>query len=403
MAKTHYIGKYDSIYDLKFALSTGELSQPYVASVSGGIFYNGSESAFTNVLEVDTDTIPYSGISIMFTASTDASYIMLYVDDDFQLSGTSMSGSMIVSGDYNFSDSALTYVLKADYYYDDKKFDSKSITITKEACPNIAEATYVTTEDNQTLNVKNSGNTTNAYFVDGSTEPQLDYQYTFANAGTHKVKFGFTTNKVTNFALSDSDMVSFTATTITAVGNKSLRFNNNLTEIVNLDKITSFGDNALAWDPGLTAITLGSGLTSMGYSVLQEMHNLQSVTFHPDSQITTIANGMFTNDYALTSVAFPSSVTTHQSSVQYPTFKGCSALTEVTFGVNTATLGAGMFSVGNDSLVTIRCYATTAPTLGGGDFDSITGNTGTLYVPAGSDYSTWSAALGENWTVSDTL
>lgn len=40
---------------------------------------------------------------------------------------------------------------------------------------------------------------------------------------------------------------------------------------------------------------------------------------------------------------------------------------------------------------------------GGNDFDSITGNTGTLYVPAGSDYSTWSAALGENWTVSDTL
>lgn len=400
MAKTHYIGKYDSVDDLKFALSTGELSQPYVASVSGAVFYNGAESAFTEVLEVDTDTIPYSGISITFTADTDASYLMLYVDDGFKSSGSSITGQMLLTTEANFSDSALTYVLRADYYYGDKKFDSKSITITQEACPNIAEATYITTEDNQTLNVKNSGNTTNAYFVDGSTEPQFDYQYTFANAGTHKVKFGFNTNKITNFALADTDMVSFTATTITSVGNKSLRFNNNLVEIVNLENITSFGDNALAWDPGITSLTFGSGLTSMGYSAVQEMHNLQSVTFHPDSQITSIANGMFTNDYALTGVTFPSSVTTHQSSVQYPTFKNCSALTEVTFGENTATLGSGMFSLGNDSLTSITCLATTAPTLGGSDFDSITGNTGTLYVPTGSDYSTWEAALGENWTVS---
>lgn len=403
MAKTHYIGKYDSYNDVKFALSTGELSQPYVASVSGEVYYNGEITAFTNVLEVQGTGISYNTTILPFTASTDASYIMLYVDDDFKLSGTSITGDIIVSAEYNYTDSAITYVLRADYYYGDKKFDSKSITITQEACPNIAEATYITTEDNQTLKVKNSGNTTNAYFVDGSTEPQFDYEYTFANAGTHKVQFGFVSNKITNFALSDTDMVSFTATTMTGVGNKSLRFNNNLTEIVNLENITSFGDNALAWDPGITTLTFGSGLTSMGYSALQEMHNLQSVTFHPDSQITSIANGMFTNDYALTGVTFPSSVTTHQSSTQYPTFKNCSALAEVTFGENTATLGSGMFSQGNDSLVTIRCYATTAPTLGGSDFDSITGNTGTLYVPAGSDYSTWAAELGSNWTVSDTL
>lgn len=398
----HYIGKYNSIDDARLALSTGELSEPYVVSVSGEVYYNGEISAYTNVLEVESTSVTFNATTIQFTATTDASRIDVYLDGAFATTGTYITGDLGISTT-NFLASDIHHILKAEYYSGDVLFDTKSITVIQEACPNIAEATYITTEDNQTLKVKNSGNTTNAYFVDGSTKPQFDYEYTFANAGTHKVQFGFITNKVTNFALADTDMVSFTATTMTSVGNKSLRFNNNLTEIVNLENITSFGDNALAWDPSLTTLTFGSGLTSMGYSALQEMHNLQSVTFHPDSQITSIANGMFTNDYALTGVTFPSSVTTHQSSVQYPTFKNCSALTEVTFGENTATLGAGMFSQGNDSLVTIRCYATTAPTLGGSDFDSITGNTGTLYVPAGSDYSAWAAELGSNWTVSNTL
>lgn len=421
MAKTHYIGKYNSIDEARLAVSTGELSEPYVASVSGEVYYNGEISAFTEVLEVATNTLPYTGLIVGFTAETDASYMMLYVDDYFRFSGTSITGDILVAPIENFSDSAITYVLRADYYYGDKKFDSKSVTITQEACPYILEATFITTADNQTVVTKDSSNTGNVYFVDGSNVPNTEYTYTFANAGTHNVKYGFNSATIPNYTIIGAEFVSVTASTaittvgnfamqdckhmvsaylpgVTAVNKKGLRFNDNLTTI-NLENITTFGDNALAWDFSLTSVTFGSGLTSMGYSALQEMHNLQSVTFHPDSQITSIANGMFVNDYALTGVTFPSSVTTHQSSVEYPTFKGCSALTEVTFGENTETLGAGMFSVGNDSLTSITCLATTAPTLGGNDFDSITGNTGTLYVPAGSDYSTWASALGSNWTV----
>jgi hypothetical protein len=58
------------------------------------------------------------------------------------------------------------------------------------------------------------------------------------------------------------------------------------------------------------------------------------------------------------------------------------------------TIGSGITSIGEigfaacPNLISITCYAITQPTITDVTFKGI-GSNGTLYVPQGSDYSTW--------------
>ena len=52
---------------------------------------------------------------------------------------------------------------------------------------------------------------------------------------------------------------------------------------------------------------------------------------------------------------------------------------------------------GASNLTSITCYANVAPMLENGAFNE-SSPTGTLYYPAGSDYSSWLAVLGDGWT-----
>ena len=117
--------------------------------------------------------------------------------------------------------------------------------------------------------------------------------------------------------------------------------------------VTSIGNNALEnqetgdmwgqWWGSASAITLSDTLISIGnYAFLNQMF-IPSITI--PSGVTTIGNGAFS---------------------------GCTGLTEIT------------------------CNATTAPTLGTNVFNGLPEN-GTLYVPSGSNYSTWMSELPSGW------
>lgn len=76
---------------------------------------------------------------------------------------------------------------------------------------------------------------------------------------------------------------------------------------------------------------------------------------------------------------------------------------EVHQGLKSIELPANLVRIGEECfrdselLSSITCHATTAPSFGQWAFLNIS-ETGTLYYPAGSDYSSWLSELGNGWT-----
>lgn len=112
------------------------------------------------------------------------------------------------------------------------------------------------------------------------------------------------------------------------------------------------------------------------------------------------SNGHFKGCVRMKEIKFKDELTT----ISGPTFSGCTSLQNVTFG-------SGLTSVGTDSpfiaysiftgctnLREITCLAPTAPTLLKKSIQGVENNGGTLYVPQGSDYSTWTAIL-TSWSI----
>ena len=94
---------------------------------------------------------------------------------------------------------------------------------------------------------------------------------------------------------------------------------------------------------------------------------------------------------SLTSITIPDTVTL----VGGYAFKGS--------GLVGISLGSGLTQINQEcfddcvDLSYIECSAPVAPTLGNNVFRNVA-EYGTLYVPFGSDYSTWLAALPEGWS-----
>ena len=119
---------------------------------------------------------------------------------------------------------------------------------------------------------------------------------------------------------------------------------------------------------------------------------------------TTIAgnmvNGHFKGCSRMKEIKFKDTLT----SISGPSFSGCTSLQKVTFGSGLTSVGtnSGLFIysifTGCTSLTEITCLATTAPTLLKKSIQGIENNNGVLYVPQGSDYSTWKAIL-TTWTI----
>ena len=207
---------------------------------------------------------------------------------------------------------------------------------------------------------------------------------------------------------------------VTEIGGSAFAGCSGLTEITIPDSVTSIGDGAFQQCSGLTEITLGNGVTEIGERAFFDCYKLTEITIPdgvteigegvfygcsglkgelviPDS-VTSIGRLAFAGCSGLTSISLGNGVT----SIDDNAFQGCDGLTEITLGNGVTEIGEHVF-ISCSKLTAITCNATIAPTINNLTFNRIKNN-GTLYIPSGSDYSSWLSSdanyLGYyNWTV----
>lgn len=122
--------------------------------------------------------------------------------------------------------------------------------------------------------------------------------------------------------------------------------------------------------------------------------NLTGITFDNNTNIIYIPYSFVadSNTYiSLPTITLPNSV----RDIGSRAFENCD-ITSVVIGENVVSVGYKAFYA-NHNLTTIRSRSITTPDLGAMVFDQVA-STGTLYVPTGSDYSSWMTALPSGWT-----
>ena len=225
-------------------------------------------------------------------------------------------------------------------------------------------------------------------------------------------------NSIGDYAFYDcSGLTSITIpNSVTSIGEGAFRYCSGLTSITIPNSVTSIGEGAFRYCSGLTSITIPNSVTSIGNYAFHDCSGLTSITI-PDS-VTTIGNWAFANCSGLTSIVIPDSVNSigeyafmackgltsitipnSVTSIGNNAFQNCSALTEITIPNSVTSIGDWAF-LECTSLKSITCYVPTAPSIQDYTFYDIKSG-GTLYVPSGSDYSSWmSGYLGYyDWTI----
>ena len=177
---------------------------------------------------------------------------------------------------------------------------------------------------------------------------------------------------------------------VTSIGNYAFSGCTSLTSVAIGSGVTSIGQYAFYNCSGLTSIVIPDSVTSIGNNVFRQCSGLTSVTI--GSGVTSISNSAFYGCTRLRSVAIPDSIT----SIGNGAFRGCSGLTSVTIPSNVTEIESNAFR--GSKLWSITCLATTAPILGSDVFAYLL-TSGILYVPSGSDYSSWLSELGGDWSI----
>ena len=154
-----------------------------------------------------------------------------------------------------------------------------------------------------------------------------------------------------------------------------------LTSITIPNCVTEIGTYAFQNCSSLASIYIPDSVTTIKNYAFQSCSSLASITI-PDS-VTSIGNYTFYNCSKLSSITIPDSVTTIGNNVFY----GCTSLTTITIPSGVTSMGNTVFN-GCTSLSSITCNATVAPTISATTFQNIK-QCGSLYYPAGSDYSSW--------------
>lgn len=153
---------------------------------------------------------------------------------------------------------------------------------------------------------------------------------------------------------------------VTVINDSSFLQCTGLTSIIIPNSVTSIGEFAFASGTSLTSITIPNSVTSIGQGAFRNCTSLKRLNSNTD--------GVF---------IIPNDIT----SISNQTFYGCSGLTDVTIPSGVTNMGNYVFEwCGNITSITI--LATTAPTITEYTFADVK-SYGTLYVPSGSDYSTW--------------
>lgn len=162
--------------------------------------------------------------------------------------------------------------------------------------------------------------------------------------------------------------------------------------------------NAFSGRTDIVNVEIGDGITTIGHNAFDHCESLSSVTF--GSGITTFTQSLFGSMafsccYSLTSIELPMNI----SVVPKYILVECTSLTSVTIPSGVTTVDGGAFSSCR-SLSSITCYAVNAPELPNPYTFADMPSEGILYVPYGSDYSSWIGTsatsgdkLGSGWTI----
>ena len=207
---------------------------------------------------------------------------------------------------------------------------------------------------------------------------------------------------------------------VTSIGGSAFYNCTGLTSITIPNSVTEIGRMAFYGCSGLTGeLVIPDGVPVININVFTDCRRLTSIIL-PDS-VTEIHHGAFSNCSGLTSINIPDGVTV----IDLAAFQDCTGLTSMVIpnsvtaignqafkyctGLTSITIGSGVTSIGDlafsdcSKLTSITCLAPTSPSIQRYTFINVKRN-GTLYVPAGSDYSSWMNTgmtyLGYyNWTI----
>ena len=271
--------------------------------------------------------------------------------------------------------------------------------------------------------------------IDGVVQPNVVTGYTFNTTGEHIVKYTLIDEtsiaagsfkaciKLTSIIIPNSvtsignyafyncysqDSITIPDNIIT-IGDGAFNGCEGLISLTIPNKVTSIGENAFGDCSGLTSVTIPNSVTTIKTNAFSNCRNLTSVHISDLAAWCSIrflggisnplrwAHRLFLNGEEITDLIIPNNVT----EISAHAFEYCSSLTSVTIH-NGVTLIDGDVFFECDGLERIVCLATTKPSIYNTTFKNIKTN-GTLYVPTGSDYSSWMGTgnyyLGKyNWT-----
>lgn len=256
-------------------------------------------------------------------------------------------------------------------------------------------ATFNVTSTSEPTKIVNSSAISGftAMSIDG-VQVDVTSGYTFSTTGEHTVQYKLKDETtITNFAFSKCVRMTSIVLPDTLTNLKQAGFSGctSLSSIDIPDSVTTIGESVFEDCTSLSSVTIGSGVTKLGFSSFCNCSSLTEVTI-PES-VTNISDRVFEDCKKLSSITIPNSVT----SIGNYTFYKCTSLSSVTIGNSVTELGDCAFH-SCSSLTEITCLAPTAPKIGSKAFNGIENNNGTLSVPQGADYGTWTSVL-TSWTI----
>ncbi|CDD18592.1 cell surface protein [Prevotella sp. CAG:732] len=167
------------------------------------------------------------------------------------------------------------------------------------------------------------------------------------------------------------------------------------TSYVHTDYYTSddvIGEYAFENCSGLTSVTFPSSVTSIGEYAFSGCSGLTSVTI--PSSVTSIGSSAFSGCSGLTSVTIPSSVT----SIGWSAFSGCSGLTSVTIPSSVTSIGDSAFE-GCSGLTSVYVSWESPLSINASIFENVNTKSCILYVPKRTYDDYWLS----NWGVFDNI
>lgn len=229
--------------------------------------------------------------------------------------------------------------------------------------------------------VESSGSTGNQIAIMSNVSynitTNVDWIILSDSSGTGNKAITFSTNSTTStsetngtITISDGSItrtVSVTRNAYNPISPKTIYYTSTGNTVVTPYVTTGWGGSIVSntYESNQGVMTFNT-VTNVPYNAYSNKRDLKTIILADD--ITAINGQAFIYCNKLESITIGSKVTSLANYVLY----GCSGLTE------------------------IKCYSTTAPTLGTGVFG--VASSGTLHYPSGSDYSTWISALPSGWT-----